>query len=394
MIYVEHEFSEVFCKELQGFLRAMGEGDFGVECGVRCGVEGCKENLVSGGGVEGSEEKIASGGGGGSAVCGEHDVRWLRVLRDGLGHRVMGVVSRNEVGVMDGYCPLALVKSALFGRFLVSLPYVNRAGVVGVSDEVREGIARKASEVAGLVNAQYLELRHVVGQVVEDEVLGEKREEKVLMELDLPGCEEELWKRVGAKVRNQVRKGEKNELTIRWGGEELVDEFYDVFAVNMRDLGTPVYSKRLFGKMTEEFGADAEIAVVEYEGKVVASAILVHDDYGGRVRTQVPSASCLRGYNYTNANMWMYYELLKRAVVRGSDVFDFGRSSEGSGTYRFKKQWGAKRVGCVWQYHVRKGDIGGMRPSDEKMQRKIEMWKKMPIWVTKAIGPSIVKGIP
>ena len=45
----------------------------------------------------------------------------------------------------------------------------------------------------------------------------------------------------------------------------------------------------------------------------------------------------------TNANMLMYWHLLQRTIQRGNRTFDFGRSSESSGTYRFKRQWGATR---------------------------------------------------
>src|SRR5690349_15006211 len=63
----------------------------------------------------------------------DHDPRWLAVLREGLGHRPFLLVARDSdprLGPIVGYLPLALVASRLFGRFLVSLPYLNMAGVV------------------------------------------------------------------------------------------------------------------------------------------------------------------------------------------------------------------------------------------------------------------------
>ncbi|QQE10180.1 FemAB family PEP-CTERM system-associated protein [Planctomycetota bacterium] len=356
MIHIEHEFNQQTCDQINNFLYSAPIG-----------------------------------------VCGEHDPRWLNVLKHGLGHRVMAIISRNSQNQIDGYCPLALVKSALFGRFLVSLPYLNRAGVIASSPEIANAISTKAADAANLVNAQYLELRHMTEQQLTTDSLPESRNEKLIMALDLAQFNQDqdaLFKAIGPKVRNQVRKGEKNNLTIQWGSHELIDDFYNIFAINMRDLGTPVYSKRLFESMATQFSNDCEFAVVSYQDKPISAAVLVHDSLTQDKRTQVPSASCLRDYNFTNANMWMYHQLLLRAMQRGSEKFDFGRSSEDSGTYRFKKQWGAKPHACTWQYHVRKGAIGSMRPDDEGMKRKVEMWKKMPLWITKAIGPSIVKGIP
>ena len=128
----------------------------------------------------------------------------------------------------------------------------------------------------------------------------------------------------------------------------------------------------------------------------MAGALLVHEPAaaGRGGGTQVPSASSLRDSNHTSVNMWMYHQLLLRALGRGSVQFDFGRSSEGSGTYQFKKQWGARPEPTVWQYHVRRGDIQAMRPDNPRNRRRIAVWQKLPVWLTRMVGPAIVRGIP
>ena len=333
-----------------------------------------------------------------AGVCIEHDPHWLHVLQSGLRHRPFMLVARENGEKVNGYLPLVLVASRLFGRFLVSLPYLNRGGVVADSEKTRDELISKAVALAEEHDVQYLELRH--SDPIEHDALDASRGEKVRMVLELPKSEEALWDHYSAKVRNQIRKGEKFDMKIKWGGREILDEFYDVFSVNMRDLGTPVYSSRLFGSILDEFSDRAELAVVSHENETVAGALLVHDrvndetgDNAGSC-SQVPSASCLRAANRINANMWMYHNLLLRAIERGSAEFDFGRSSEGSGTFRFKKQWGAAPQKTVWQYHLRKGDINDMRPDNPKNRRKIEMWQKMPVWLTRMVGPTIVRGIP
>jgi hypothetical protein len=111
-------------------------------------------------------------------------------------------------------------------------------------------------------------------------------------------------------------------------------------------------------------------------------------------RTEIPSASALREFNSTNVNMWMYWQLLQRAIEMGSSEFDFGRSTIGAGTYKFKEQWGAKPSPAVWQYYVRKGDPADMRPDSQGKQRLVQFWQKLPVGLTKLIGPAIVRGIP
>ncbi|MEK6247129.1 MAG: GNAT family N-acetyltransferase, partial [Planctomycetales bacterium] len=124
--------------------------------------------------------------------------------------------------------------------------------------------------------------------------------------------------------------------------------------------------------------------------KPVASGLLVH----ATGMSQLPSASSLKAYRSTNANMFLYWQLLQRAVQRGQGVFDFGRSSEDSATFRFKKQWGARPHKAIWQYYVRIGSIRDLRPETGKFQHFIRLWKMLPVQLTRWIGPPIVRGIP
>lgn len=329
-----------------------------------------------------------------TGVQPDHDPRWLAVLHESLGHQPAILLARDASGAIVGYLPLALVASRLFGRFLVSLPYLNQAGIVAADVRVSNAMIERAVQLAESWNADYLELRQ--SQPIGHELLPQKRDEKVRMVLDLPATTGALWNALDSKVRNQLRKADKANLTIRWGSVELLEHFYAVFAHNMRDLGTPVYPKKLFQNILTHLHDQAELAVVYCGDSPAAGALLIHAPAtaSSPAMTQVPSASCLRQFNSTNANMWMYHHLLQRAITRGSTQFDFGRSSIDSGTYRFKKQWGAKPQPTVWQYHVRRGDIAAVRPDSPKYKRRIELWQKLPVWATRILGPAIIRGIP
>jgi FemAB-related protein (PEP-CTERM system-associated) len=213
---------------------------------------------------------------------------------------------------------------------------------------------------------------------------------KVHMRLKLPDFPGPLWESFPAKVRNLVRKGEKSGLTVHWGRLDLLPDFYDVFSRNMRDLGTPVYGRRFFRAILSHFVDEAELCVVRLGQQAIAAALLLH----GKGVTQVPSASSLREFNNTSANMLMYWHLLDRAIERKQAVFDFGRSTIDSNTYAFKKQWGAEPEGAVWQYHLRDGNTVDLRPENPKMQRLIRIWQRLPVRLTRWIGPGIVRGIP
>jgi FemAB-related protein (PEP-CTERM system-associated) len=196
---------------------------------------------------------------------------------------------------------------------------------------------------------------------------------------------------VGGKVRNQVRKAENAGLETVFGGRELLSEFYAVFSHNMRDLGTPVYGRGLFRSILEQFPEEAELCIARTpSGKPVAAALLLH----GPDVSEVPSASSLRQYNATCANMLLYWKLLERAVLRGQAVFDFGRSTRDGSTYRFKKQWGAVAEPATWQFYQRKGSATDLRPDNPSYQRLIRIWQRLPVLVTRWLGPPIVRGIP
>jgi serine/alanine adding enzyme len=315
------------------------------------------------------------------------DPRWMRVLREGLGHRTL-LLEATAAGSPVGILPLALVKSPFFGRFLVSLPYVNSSGMIATDQRAIQALVDRAVELADEHDVRYLELRQECE--IEHPALTHKNDTKVLMRLALPTTTDELWTSFKSKLRSQIRSGEKHEFEALWGEHERLDEFYDVFSRNMRDLGTPVFPKGLFASILRQFAGQAELCVLRLKGQAVAAALLVH----GSGVTQVPSASSLREFNSTSANMVMYWHLLRRAVERGQRTFDFGRSTVDSNTFRFKKQWGAEPSPSVWQYYVRRGTIGDMRPDNAKFGLAIKAWQRLPIWLTRLIGPTIVRGIP
>ncbi|MFZ5830723.1 MAG: FemAB family XrtA/PEP-CTERM system-associated protein [Planctomycetota bacterium] len=314
-------------------------------------------------------------------------IGWLEVLKQGLQHEPY-CLEADEAGQTVGLLPLCLVSSVWFGRFLVGLPYLNSGGIVATGAEAADALATRAVELADQLNVRHLELRHE--QPVDHPALKQSLTTKVHMRLALPDSADALWSGFSAKVRNQIRKGEKSDLSVAWGGQELLEEFYAVFARNMRDLGTPVFGKRLFSAILAGFPRAAEFCVVRHSARPVAAALLLH----GAGTTEVPSASCLREYNPVNANMFMYWHLLRRAIERDQSVFDFGRSTRESNTYRFKKQWGAVAEPAVWQFYVRKGCVGQMRPESGKFGLAVRAWQRLPVPLTRWLGPSIVRGIP
>jgi FemAB-related protein (PEP-CTERM system-associated) len=211
------------------------------------------------------------------------------------------------------------------------------------------------------------------------------------MRLDLPRERETLWKRFPSKLRSQLRRALKEQLTVRIEGVEILDDFYRVFARNMRDLGTPVYGRRFFETILEAFPKDARICAVYLGGQPLAAGFL----YGFQNTLEIPWASSDRRYNSLSANMLLYSSALDYACREGFEVFDFGRSTPGGGTYRFKEQWGAHPVPLYWyQWSPDGRPVADVSPENSKYGLAIKTWKRLPLALTRLIGPSIVRSIP
>jgi len=316
----------------------------------------------------------------------DHLWGWRHVFEDVFHHKSVYLVAR-RTGAITGVLPLVLFRSRLFGRFAVSLPFLNYGGVLASDSETTRALIERAREVAHTFSASHLELRHIGRQLTTLPF----RQHKLALTRTLPATSADLWAKVDRKVRNQVRKAQKDGLIGAIGGEELVDEFYAVFARNMRDLGTPVYPKQLFAETLRRFPGAVRVYTVRSGTTTVAGAMAIRY----RDTVLVPWASSLREYRHQCPNMLLYWTMLDDAVVSGARVFDFGRSSPGSGTHHFKTQWGATEIPLHWEYVLlTRKTAPDQGPHNPKFAAAIAAWQRLPLWLTKAIGPMLVRHIP
>ncbi len=309
-----------------------------------------------------------------------------RVIRHTFGHPTRYIVARRN-GCVVGGLPIVHMKSRIFGNFMISMPFFNYGGLCANEPDVKKALLQEAVQIAEEESIDYLELRHVEPQFPD---LFHKSH-KVSMYLDLPEHPDILWDGFRSKLRSQIRRPQKDGVYIKVGKQELLDDFYKVFSVNMRDLGTPVYSKNLFANVLK-FCHEASWIVAAYkDGKPIAAGFLL----GYKDIMEIPWASSLRKYKHLAANMLMYWHALKLAIELGYKKFDFGRSSPDSGTFRFKRQWGAEPIPLNWEYWLANGaTIPDMSPQNGRFQLAIRLWQKLPLSVTRIVGPSIVRNIP
>jgi FemAB-related protein (PEP-CTERM system-associated) len=320
-------------------------------------------------------------------ATGYHLWAWKGVFERVFGHRSIYLTAERD-GVTTGVLPLVAFRSAIFGRFLVSLPFVNYGGVLASDEASANALVARAASIARELRASHVELRHRSRRF---EGLTPK-EHKVSMLLPLAESADALWTALDRKVRNQVRKAEKSGLTPDAAGAETLKDFYDVFAHNMRDLGTPVYSRRFFQDVLATFPDRASLVVVREAGsrRPVATALT----WRWRDTVEVPWASSLREFNAMAPNNLLYWTIIQRAIAGGASVLDFGRSTPGEGTFHFKRQWGAEPLPLCWEYDLIDGGLPDQSPKNPKFGLAIRMWKQLPVPIANAIGPRIVRSIP
>jgi serine/alanine adding enzyme len=316
-----------------------------------------------------------------------HLTAWKRIVERAFGHQTYYLVSEDVDGQIDGVLPMARLRSWLFGDFMVSLPFLNYGGPCA-SDE---GTAKRLVE-AGTTLASSLGVRHLEIRTERPTDYGlTVRSAKVSMRISLPDTADDLWRQFPAKLRSQVNRAQREGMNVRIGGAEELDAFYSVFAVNMRDLGTPVYGKQFFAEILAEFAGDARICCIYLGAIPVAAGFLL----AFRDTLEIPWASALRAFNRLSPNMLLYWSVLKYGCEQHYRVFDFGRSSPDSGPYRFKAQWGAQPVPLYWHYWLRPGvALPDLSPRNPRMQAAIRVWQRLPIGITRLLGPRIVKNLP
>lgn len=285
-----------------------------------------------------------------------------------------------------GVLPLVRLRSIVFGDFLVSLPYVSYGGVLANDTATATCLIDEAVSLSRSLGVRHMELRHL-----SDLVDLPQRTEKVSMRLALFGDSEKRWKALGSKLRAQINRPLREGTTHEIGGAELVEDFYGVFALKYRDLGVPVYSIDWFRLILARLPDTTRVFVVRIGGRPVAASIVI----GFNEILEVPWAASLRAADAYGVNMYLYWTMIKFAEDAGYKAFDFGRSTIGSGTWRFKKQWGAEPVQMYWHYWVRdRSGTPQLNTANPKYRAAVALWRRLPLWMANRIGPRIVKNLP
>jgi len=315
-----------------------------------------------------------------------HMFAWTRMIEEAFGHPGCYLVARDGDRIC-GILPLTHVRSRLFGNRLISQPFSDYGGALVTNPAALEALYHRAVEIARENRCTSVEFRNTTALPFDLYL----RQDKVSMCLALAPDPQEVWKGLRHKTRNRVSKAEREGFTVLSGGQELLEEFYRVWTVRMHELGTPCYPCRLFRTILETFPGAAQIFLVRLNG--ATAAVLFTYTFKGWV--QCSWGVALREYDEKGPNYILNWKAIEYYCGKGMKWYDFGRSTLGSGQHTFKERWGANTIDLHWQYWTQPGrQLHLANPSEERYRKKIEAWKRMPLWMSRVIGPMISPALP
>ncbi|MFH1593713.1 MAG: FemAB family XrtA/PEP-CTERM system-associated protein, partial [Candidatus Omnitrophota bacterium] len=313
-----------------------------------------------------------------------HLIGWKRVLEKTFGYRAYYIYAE-ESGNIRGILPLFVMKNLHLKTIICSVPFGVYGGVCADNDSISEALLEEAKKITRNEGAEYMELKNV------------KRVNNGLQRKDLystfvnelPQHKDDCLKHYPRKARAACRKAINSGLEIETG-VHLLKECYDLFAISLRNLGSPTVPLSLFINIAKEFEENVTVLSVKHNKRTISSVLTF---FFKDIAIPYYSGS-LPGYLQYQPNNFMYLKLMEYAVEKGYRYFDFGRSKKDTGSYKFKELQGFKPTPLHYEYYLNRTDImPNISPVNPKYRFAIEAWKRMPVGLTKIIGPTIVKYI-
>ena len=315
-----------------------------------------------------------------------HLAGWRRVIETAFRHRTFYLMAERD-GIVTGVLPLTLVKTRLFGTRLISNAFCVRGGPIAADDGEPGALDAAAVRLMEELRVPVLEFRsaadHRSDWITKGDLYASFRKP-----ID-PSVDRNM-KAIPRKQRAMVRKGIRNGL--RSEIDRDADRLHRVYGESVRNLGTPVFSKKYFDLLLDDISG-AFRHRHDYHQRRQAGRVGVEFLFSRR------SSAVLRRRHRRGARGWPpMISCIGRscgAPASGAiGVFDFGRSKIGTGAYDFKTYWGFEPTPLVYQFRLaRRAEDPGSEPAQPEIRAVRQLWKKLPLAVAARLGPPIVRGL-
>ena len=314
-----------------------------------------------------------------------HRSGWKRVIESCFGHRTYYLYAE-RAGHIAGILPLVHIDSAIFGRSLKSLAFCVYGGTAASDEAARSALDRATRELGERLDVTSIEYRDLEPRAYPDAT--KKSGLYVTFRKSIDADPEKNMLAVPRKQRAMIRKGQK--FALRSEIDADCARLHRIYAESVRNLGTPVFSRKYFEALRTTFGKDCEILVITKDEEPLAAVMSFY------FRDEVLpyyAGDTLQSRELA-ANDFKYWELMRRAVARGCRVFDYGRSKRDTGPFAFKKNWGFEPSPLAYEHHLYVGDtIPQHNPANPRYRALIGLWRRLPRPIVDTLGPMIVRNL-
>jgi serine/alanine adding enzyme len=293
--------------------------------------------------------------------------------------------------------PMALTRSLLFGRKLISQPFSEYGGLLVAAeldlDEIREivgslraHIAKKFKDVALEINGN-----HGIPSSLNEELFA-GRHPHLLAYLELDSNVDEVWQRkISYEARKAVNKARKSGLAVKEECNEatLRGPFFSLYCESMKRLGVPPHNLRYYLDCYKAFGDKMKIFWAMKDSIKVAGLL----GFACGHRISIINIVSDPAYWNLRPNDLIHWEFIRFAAENGYSFFDFG-SVRYDGQEHFKRKWGCTFIPHSHYYLMSKQQdaLRTFDSSSSMMSQFSNMWTRwMPAALANKIGPVIRK---
>ena len=321
-------------------------------------------------------------------ACGTpfHLIAWKDTIQEAFGYKPI-YLAAIEGATIRGVLPLFLVDNFLMGKVLLSTPFAVYGGALSDSAEVRHLFAQRLAQLGESLKVDYVELRNAHPE----QCVGFAPVTRYVTFGQRIGADEgQLLEGIARKTRRMVRKSLEASLETRQQRTDFA-AFEDLYSRNLRRLGTPAFPRGHFAALLRNFGDNIDIREVVHQGRVVAAVMTLY--FRDQVLPYYGASN--PEYNALAPNNYMYFDLMRWAGQNGYTWFDFGRSKKISGSHDFKAHWGMEERDLPYEVLlVRRKALPDLNPNAARFELLIRIWQKLPLPVTRILGPIFLRLVP
>ena len=314
---------------------------------------------------------------------------WLNFVHQTYDFPLYRITSevRNEI---DGWLALVHVKHFVFGDYLTTSPFGSYGGFAYFSTPSRDALLERARTLGHELGVEYVNVRFGRGE--EPPASGWTQHSVYATYLvDLVSDPHQLISSYSPDHRNHIRKSMRRGFSIKFGHLDLLDDAYEAIARSMHELGSPYHNKAYLRRMAESLGEALEFAVTySPRGELAGAGVFIlHDDVVTNLH-----ANILRRFRSDYAGEFLYWSAVERYCRKGPKTFDLGRSLIGSGNETFKMKWKPrKQILAYWYVVLHGSQLPELNQKNPKFQLAISIWKRLPAFVVRPLGPLLIKGL-